>query len=178
MGYGPAAGPPHQSRSRGGWRRSPTCRLQCTDWRPLQAGTRAPSRGCAPPSLWAELSHQGQRGRKPVPVASPARVLTLPGEGGQAHTGVTQLDEGAGALRQPQPCQQDVPATHVPVNQVLVLLGWQTRREGMASWQGHKLYPQPPPRRPSWRQPGETGVAVITGMPRQYAVTVTRQHGG
>lgn len=54
---------------------------------------------------------------------SPVPVLTLPGEGTQAHTGVTQFDEWAGALRQPQTCQQDVPATHVTMNQALVFLG-------------------------------------------------------
>lgn len=54
---------------------------------------------------------------------SPTPVLTLSGEGIQAHTGVTQLDEGAGALCLPQPCQQDVPATHVAMNQTLVFLG-------------------------------------------------------
>lgn len=61
---------------------------------------------------------------QPIPVSSTSWVLTLPGEGTQAHAGVTQLDEGAGALRQPQPCQQDVPATHVAMNQAFVFLEW------------------------------------------------------
>lgn len=54
---------------------------------------------------------------------SPVPVLTLSGEGTQAHTRITQFDERAGALRQPQTCQQDVPATNITMNQALVLLG-------------------------------------------------------
>lgn len=57
------------------------------------------------------------------PVPSLVPVLTLPGEGTQAHAGVTQLDEWAGALRQPWTCQQDVPATHITMHQALVFLG-------------------------------------------------------
>lgn len=123
--YGPAGGPRHRSRSPGGWHQSPTCRLRCSGCWLHQTGTRGLSRGSAPPALGAGVrSQQGKGVGQPIPVSSISWVLTLPGEGTQAHAGVTQLDEGAGALRQPQPCQQDVPATHVAMNQAFVFLEW------------------------------------------------------
>ena len=81
---------------------------------------------------------------QPVPVPSTSWVLTLPGEGTQAHAGVAQLDEGAGALRQPQPCQQDVPATHVAMNQAFVFLEW----GGKGAWPLGTI--DPTPTHPTW----------------------------
>lgn len=77
------------------------------------------------------MAWKGQR--KAIPVPSPAPELTFPGEGALAHTRVTELNEGVGTLLQPQAGQQDVPATYVPVNQILVLLGWQRREKCMVS---------------------------------------------
>jgi hypothetical protein len=77
----------------------------------------------------SQRGHQGWKEQgKPDPVPSPTWVLTFPGEGAQTHARVTQLDKWAGALRQPRASQQDVTATHVTMNQVLILLGWETRR--------------------------------------------------
>lgn len=72
---------------------------------------------------------------------SPVLVFTLPGEDTQTHSGVTQLDEWAGAFRQPQPCQQDVPATHISMNQALVFLG----RSGKGPWPLGDCKPRPNP---------------------------------
>lgn len=79
-------------------------------------------------------------------MSSTSWVLTLPGEGTQAHAGVAQLDEGAGALRQPRPCQQDVPATHVAMNQAFVFLEWGGKR-GCGHW-GLQILPLPIPHGP------------------------------
>lgn len=75
-----------------------------------------------------------------------ARALTLSGEDPQAHAGVTELDKGTGPLSQPRAGQEDVPATHVSMGQVLVLLrgelgGIRSRSE--ASIDGYRLYLTP-----------------------------------
>lgn len=87
------------------------------------------------------MAWKGQR--KAIPWPSPAPELTFPGEGALAHARVTELDEGVGTLLQPQAGQHDVPATYVPVNQILVLLGWQRRGKCMVPRVGPTGQPYP-----------------------------------